>query len=210
MADSGNITHGIAADPPQGLASSIDSLHFIPAEALQSNPGPVLETVDVADLVREVRRAFGQDEGSSPVIPENGLPESATSEDVAIADEDIAITDEDIAISDEDVALMDDVAISDEDIAITDEDITITDEDVAITEEDPLSDFEMFHRNRDQLYHPPAEPSRRKLMLTAFVLTFCVLAIIVYLLLDKSEPHQIPGRPAVGEQVVSNGPLSHV
>jgi hypothetical protein len=68
---------------------------------------------------------------------------------------------------------------------------------------DPLSDEAVFHRNRDQLYHPPEEPSKRPLILTAVILTVLVLFIIVYMLLDKTEPRELPGTETVG-MVVAN------
>ena len=63
---------------------------------------------------------------------------------------------------------------------------------------DPLSDEAVFHRNRDQLFHPPEEPSKRPLILTAVILTICILIIIVYMLLDRTEPRELPGTAPVG------------
>ncbi|MDX9758290.1 MAG: hypothetical protein RBU27_03935, partial [Bacteroidota bacterium] len=65
-------------------------------------------------------------------------------------------------------------------------------------EGDPLSDDAVFHRNRDQLYHPPAESGRRSLLVTAAILTFCVVLIILYMLLDTTEPRALPGSEPVG------------
>ena len=67
---------------------------------------------------------------------------------------------------------------------------------------DPLSDTDVFHRNRDQLYHPPEETGRRPLLVTAAILTFCVLVIIIYMLLDQSEPRELPGSDPIGQLVI--------
>ncbi|MFA6233415.1 MAG: HU family DNA-binding protein [Bacteroidota bacterium] len=66
------------------------------------------------------------------------------------------------------------------------------------SDKDPLSDDEVFHRNRNQLYHPPEKPGNRPLLITAAILTFCVLVIIVYMLLDHNEPRELPGSAPVG------------
>ncbi|MBE0644590.1 MAG: HU family DNA-binding protein [Bacteroidetes bacterium] len=79
----------------------------------------------------------------------------------------------------------------------------------AIPDVDPLSDEEVFHRNRDQLYNPPDEPSKRPLLITAAVLTLCVLVIIVYILLDHSAPRELPGSAPVGLRSMHAMTISH-
>lgn len=55
-------------------------------------------------------------------------------------------------------------------------------------------DDEEFHRHREQLYNPPAERKGGKWMIYAAVaLTLIVLAIIVYLLTEESNTHELPG-----------------
>ncbi len=68
---------------------------------------------------------------------------------------------------------------------------------------DPLADDEVFNRNRDQLYNPPAETSKRPLLITAAILTLCVLIIIVYILLDHSAPRDLPGSEPVGQRAAA-------
>ncbi len=68
---------------------------------------------------------------------------------------------------------------------------------------DPLADDEVFNRNRDQLYHPPEETSKRPLLITAAILTLCVLVIIVYILLDHTAPRELPGREPVGMRAIA-------
>lgn len=72
----------------------------------------------------------------------------------------------------------------------------------AVPARDPLSDDAVFHRNRDQLYHPPEESGQRTLRITAAILTICVLLIILYMLLDQSEPRTLPGSAPVGQAVM--------
>ncbi len=93
------------------------------------------------------------------------------------------------------------------DQAVIEEDDSINEgeDSVSAEQQDPLSDDEVFNRNRDQLYHPPKEPSNRPLVITAAALTFCVLVIIIYLLLDRNEPRELPGSEAIGCLVVVPG-----
>lgn len=244
MADSGDIAQGMAAEAPQGPASSIDSLHFIPVEALRTATDPVLEAVDVADLVLEVRRALGlvvpdpvAPVSAEPVTPmhvepvapvpaepvtpmhvepvapltagpDNPLSDDSDGGETLLLEAEMEAEGYELREAETGATMeLDTLELQ----PLPDEHTTLpaeTIESAVVVDEDPLSDSEVFHRNRDQLYHPPAEPSRRKLMLTAVVLTFCVLVIIAYLLLDKSEPHAIPGRPAVGEQPAAASPWS--
>lgn len=53
--------------------------------------------------------------------------------------------------------------------------------------EDALDDAEVFYRNRDQLYNPPEERGSRGLLITAIVLTVCVLAIILFLVFSGKD-----------------------
>jgi hypothetical protein len=182
-----------STEAAQEHPGGFDALHFIPVDALLQRSAAVPEPVDVASVVAEVRRLLGgggeteAHDTFATVVLEEERPEDST---VAVTDDADAPASDDISLLDEsDEPLQDATDLSAEDEALLEPDVE---------EADPLSDEEVFHRNRDQLYHPPDEPGRKTLLIAAAILTFCVLVIVVYLLLDQSEPRDLPGRPAIG------------
>ena len=265
------VTETTPTEAMHGPASSIDSRHFIPAEALESRSTVLREPVDVTVLVTDVRRALGhlpEEDGdvrpahtasaaAEQLLHELPLPDeteddgaTAQTDPYALPTEGLPIEEDDDPGEEEDspgedeeyfvdaYASVEETAFasfpdeaspvgvdsdgvpppleSEEDELLLEAEMEAEGyapaagggeaETVEEEDEDPLSDTEVFHRNRDQLYHPPEEPSRRKLLVTAAVLTFCVLVIIVYLLLDEGEPHRIPGSAPVGTVLINGDP----
>jgi hypothetical protein len=187
-----------------------DDRHFIPAEALQVKLPVERVPVNIAEIVAEVRRSFGlieaEKETPLPPIPPAVEADEQDEEEALLELEmeaegyqpAMASAPEAGAVWSEDAA----EAMTAYEQEVQTESVTVP-EDEHFGDTDPLSDDEVFYRNRDQLYHPPDEPGRRTLLITAGILTFCVLVIIVYLLLDQSEPRELPGSAPVGRGAVA-------
>ena len=204
-----------------------DARHYIPAEALQVDRPVERVPVNIAEIVAEVRRSYGLIEAdedilssavtqtedvSSPAPPAPPSPDAHADLPSAPVFSPIPVVDADETEADEtesDEAESDE-AEADEAEADEEEALLETEMEAEGYQTDPLSDDEVFHRNRDQLYHPPDEPGRRTLLITAGILTFCVLVIIVYLLLDQSEPRELPGSAPVGNRAVACEPHMRV
>lgn len=174
-------------------AALADARHFIPAAALQAGSPVERIPVDLAEIVADVRRSFGLIEAGG----QTSSVEEATRDDASAS---AALPSHEAAAEIPAVPVLS----PSPDLEADEEEALLEMEmEAEGYQTDPLSDDAVFHRNRDQLYHPPDEPGRRKLLITAGILTFCVLVIIVYLLLDQGEPRELPGSAPVGAHAVA-------
>jgi hypothetical protein len=202
--------------PASGPHSSIDTIHFIPAEALEADASSTAATmIDVAELVEEVQSQFRSSNGQGnreasaiplpPPPPDDEIPgdeEFSYEEDDGFADNGME-GDEEIAYENEeyvhdqgiDTELTEEQERSGEnadDEEIEDDEGNKEIEDDEEAEQDP-DDDEVFYRNRDQLYNPPEERSSRRLLLIALTLTVIVVTILLFMFFGKEERPAVPG-----------------
>lgn len=214
-----------------------DARHYIPAEALDVDRPIERVPVNIAEIVAEVRRSFGlieaEDDSPSSAVTSteeafasvpSARPSLDAPADLPSAPAFSPLPEAEVEEAEVEEAEADEPEIDDAEVdeagaheagaheagADEEEALLETEMEAEGYQTDPLSDDEVFHRNRDQLYHPPDEPGRRTLLITAGILTFCVLVIIVYLLLDQSEPRELPGSAPVGNRAVTCEPQMRV
>lgn len=157
-----------------GPASSIDARHFIPAAALALARSADRPAVDVEDIVAEVQREFGEErEGTERSGEER---EGAGRNDCDAVDEEYPSEDE-YSVEDE-YPVEEEYPVEDE---------FLVEDDEQVEDDEAVEDDAVFHRNRDQLYHPPDERSNRTLLFVALGLTVVVLIIILSLLFGSDE-----------------------
>ncbi len=181
----------VGEDIVSGPASSIDSRHFIPAEALAIAHPSGRSPVDVADIVIEVQRGFAEEAPmeETPVeeAPADAAPEEESVEDEYPGEEEYI---EEAVPGDTDAGdmLTDEGDFLEEDFdEVEAEGMEAESMEGHGIEDDEVEDDAVFHRNRDQLYHPPEERSNRALLFVALGLTLVVLIIILSLLFGSDE-----------------------